>query len=55
MNGTENIALHTSMQSSALCIDLNPEMLVNSQYCEYRPRVMFTTVLTSRARERPLT
>lgn len=54
MYGTENMALHTSIQSKALKGDLNPDTLMSSQYCEYRPSDTISTVLRMWAKECPL-
>lgn len=45
--GTENIALHASIQSRAVRGDWNPETWTSSQYCEYRPSVTIRMVLTT--------
>lgn len=44
MYGTENMALHTSIQSRAVSGDRNPETWISSQYWEYRPSVTISTV-----------
>ena len=54
MYGTENMPLHTSIQNKALKGDPNPDTLMSSQYCEYRPSVTIRTVLTARAKDCPL-
>lgn len=44
MYGTENMALQMSMQSKAPRVELNPDTLISSQYCENRPRTIIRTV-----------